>query len=179
MSIKNTLKKVMLDEMVNHKPYGEMNKQEFKAFQKSNLAAYNKYRWDNMQLFVHNLQHVFPDGVINLKKNDKGFKLSELKRNQIIDAWTFNQKRHQEYLYSTNDLGKEVDPDTFFMNVLDWTEDTASKDIDRKVEHIRDTIMKKMEQETLSNKVPFDITVIGDYDDLEKEGFFKKYPNLK
>lgn len=179
MNIRNALKELMINEAVSHKPYGEMTKQEFKSFQKKNFEAMNKWKMGYILLFIKNFKHIFPDGVINLKKGDKGFALKDLKEEQVLDAWSFNQKRAKEYMYNTSDLGKEVDPDTFFMNVLDWTQGFAPRAIDNKMEQVRDIIMKRMDSEIVNSKTPFDMAIIGNKEDLRDEGFFDLYPNLK
>jgi hypothetical protein len=179
MSIVNKLKNLMLNEALTHKPYNEMTKSEFNTFRKKNFEALNKWKLNYILLFIKNFKHIFPEGIINLKKNDKGFALKDLKEDQILDAWSFNQKRPKEYMFDTSDLGKEVDPDSFFMNVLDWTAAFAPRSIDTKMEQVRDIIIKRIDNEIISGKTPFDITIIGEDDDLEKEGFFDRYPNLK
>lgn len=175
----NTLKNIMLNESITHKPYNEMSKSEFKSFQKKNFESMNKWKMDYIKLFIKYFKFAFPEGVINLKKNDEGFKLKDLKEDQILDAWSFNQKRVKEYMLNTSDLGKEVYPDSFFMNVLDWTQGFAPKNIDNKMEQVRDIIVNKMDKELINGNVPFDITIIGNKEDLRDEGFFDRYPNLK
>lgn len=169
----------MVSEAISHKPYDQMTKQEFKAFQKKNFEAMNKWKMDYVKLFIKNFKVVFPEGIINLKKNDKGFALKDLKEDQILDAWSFNQRKPKSYMYTTHDLGKEVDPDTFFMNVLSWTEGFAPRNIDNKMEQIRDIIIGRMDKELINGNAPFDITIIGNHEDLKAEGFFDRYPNLK
>lgn len=179
MELYTKLKDIMSEAIVSHKPYSEMTKQEFKTYHKKNFELMNKWKLDYIKLFIKNFKHVFPEGTINLKKGDKGFSLKDLTPEQILDAWTFNQNRAKSYLFNTSNLGKEVDPDGFFMNVLDWTEGFAPKAIDNKVEQIRDIIIKRIDTEILNGKAPFDINIIGDWDDLKAEGFFEKYPHLK
>jgi hypothetical protein len=36
-----------------------------------------------------------------------------------------------------------------------------------------------MDNEVTNNKTPYDVDIIGDWDDLKAEGFFDKYPHLK
>ena len=179
MSTRIKLQKIMLNEMASHKPFSEMSKSEFKSFRKTNFELMNKWKKEYISLFVKNFKQIFPEGVINLKKGDKGFALKDLKEDQIINAWSFNQRQPKEYEYETTDLGKEIDPDTFFVNVLEWTAGFAPKQIDNKMEQIRDMILKKMDVELVNSKVPFDADVVGDIDDLESEGFFERYPNLE
>ena len=179
MSNRIKLQKIMLNEMASHKPFSEMSKSEFKSFRKTNFEMMNKWKKEYIFLFIKNLKQIFPEGVINLKKGDTGFALKDLKEDQIINAWSFNQRQPKEYEYETTDLGKEIDPDTFFMNVLGWTGGFAPKQIDNKIEQFRDIILKKMDVELVNSKVPFDADVVGDIDDLETEGFFERYPNLE
>ena len=73
MSIAHKLKTMMLDENVNTKFYSDMTKQEFKAFHKKNFELRNKWAKDYIFLFIKNFKHIFPEGIINLKKEDKGF----------------------------------------------------------------------------------------------------------
>jgi len=180
MELYTRLKDLMLDEtMVSHKPYSEMTKQEFKAFHKKNFELRNKWALSYLNLFIKNFKAIFPEGVINLKKKDKGFPLKDLKEDQILNAWTFNQKKAKEYEFEVSGMGKEIEVDSFFMNVLDWTSDSAPRDIDRKMEQVRDIIIKRMDKEVVDGKTPFDMSIVGDYDDLKGEGFFDTYPNLK
>lgn len=180
MELYTRLKDAMLNESImNHKPYSEMTKQEFKAFHKKNFELRNKWALSYLNLFIKNFKHIFPEGVINLKKGDKGFALKDLKEDQILNAWSFNQKRPKEYEFEVSGMGKEIEIDSFFMNVLDWTAGFAPKDIDRKMEQVRDIIIKRMDKEVVDGKTSFDMSIIGDYDDLKAEGFFDRYPNLK
>jgi len=179
MELYTKLKDIMSEAVVSHKPYSEMTKQEFKVFHKKNFELRNKWSLDYIYLFIKNFKHIFPEGVINLKKGDKGSALKDLKEDQILNAWSFNQKRPKEYEFETSGMGKEIYVDGFFMNVLDWTAGFALKDIDRKAEQIRDIIIKRMDKELIDGKTPFDMSIVGDYDDLKAEGFFDTYPNLK
>lgn len=180
MELYTRLKDVILVESTaTHKPYSEMTKQEFKAFHKKNFELRNKWALNYLKLFIKNFKVIFPEGIINLKKGDKGFALKDLKEDQILNAWSFNQKRAKEYEFETSNLGKEIYVDGFFMNVLDWTQGFAPKTIDRKMEQVRDIVIKRMDNEVIDGKTPFDMSIIGDYDDLKGEGFFDRYPNLK
>lgn len=171
MELANRLKRVLL-EQTGH--YDKMSKGEFSSYRKKNWENKNKYEMEQIIRYIKEFKKVMPHAMINLKKGDAGHEISKLNDEQILDAWSFNTKRKKEYM-----IGKEVYSLSFFMNLLDWTEAFAPKDIDKKMEHIYNGIVKEMDNAELNGTIPYDLTILGDDDDLEDEGFFDRYPHLK
>lgn len=179
MEFVNRIRDLMIHEGANHKPYDKMTKQEFKVFHKNNFKMMNEWQLKRIHKFIDEMKKLLPDGLVKIKKNDNGIKLSDLDNTKILDAYSFNQNRPKAYLMSASDMGKEVYPDAFFQNALDWLDDNAPKQVAKHMENINDKMVSEQDAAEAKGTLPYDSKIIGDYDDLEDEGFFKKYPHLK